>query len=81
MIVRNPLDIFPSLSGLRTTNSHSATFPFENHEEAPGEWDSFLRENSDQHRKYWDKVINTDLKNEKCPIYFMRFEDLLANKR
>jgi hypothetical protein len=39
MIVRNPLDVLPSMFNLSSTASHSATFPFENHEEAPAQWD------------------------------------------
>jgi hypothetical protein len=81
VIVRNPLDVFPSLFGLASTASHSATFPFENHEEAPDQWDKYLRGMSQMHKQYWDVVLNRDLKNNKCPTYFMRFEDLLANKR
>jgi hypothetical protein len=36
---------------------------------------------SDFHAQYFDVTLNDTVKNEKSPIYFMRFEDLLANKR
>jgi hypothetical protein len=81
MIVRNPLDGFPSMFNLNTLGSHSATHPFENLEEAPALWDEFVRMLTRKHKDYYDIVLNRDMKNESCPIYFLRFEDLLKNKR
>jgi hypothetical protein len=81
MIVRNPIDTFPSMFNLASSASHSATMPFEYHEESPEQWDKIVKFISDFHSKYFDVTLNDTLKNEKNPIYFMRFEDLLADKQ
>jgi hypothetical protein len=81
MIVRNPIDTIPSMASLASSASHSATMPFEYHEESPSQWDETVKELSHVHAQYFDITINDTLKNKKNPIYFMRFEDLLKDKR
>ena len=42
IIVRNPIDTFPSMASLANSVSHSATMPFEFHEEDPVWWNKYV---------------------------------------
>ena len=77
--VRNPLDAFHSLFTLRNTFSHSAKLPFDVDKEFPDFWDTCVKGMSNKHQQYFD-ILFDDLVDKKLnPVYFLRFEDLIAD--
>lgn len=74
VIVRNPIDVFPSMAHLAMTGSQSITPNEQYNEDLPEIWDSLLKVFvplcANQHRM----IINSISKD--IPTYFCRYEDL-----
>ena len=58
--------------------SHSATLPFEIHEEDPEWWNEYITTISNKHSEYFKILLGDSIEKEKSPIFFTRFEDLLS---
>ena len=77
VIVRNPLDIFPSFATLMQTKSQSLVINEQIHVDFPEWWDHFLKANSENlaknHAFIFSKIA------EKIPTYIVRYGDLKIN--
>ena len=80
-IVRNPIDTFPSMMNLANSASHSASMPFEYHEEDPDWWNEMVKMFSKRHATYYDLLHQDCVEKKLNPVYYMRYEDLLKDKR
>lgn len=76
-IVRNPIDMIPSLALLSTTTSHSATLTESFHEADPVWWAKF----SENVAKGTNEMlkVNRDQVHPAIPTYYIRYEDLVLN--
>ena len=77
--VRNPLDVFVSMSNLTSTFSHCTKLPFNLHEENPALWDKYVKMLSKIHAQYFERLLKDCIDEGKNPIYLCRFEDFNAN--
>jgi hypothetical protein len=78
-VVRNPLDIFPSLVNLGHTFSHCAKLPFDHHVENAERWDKYVRMMSKVHSEYFERMMGDCVEKGMNTIYMARFEDFIAN--
>lgn len=76
--VRNPLDVFPSFASLCNTLSHGNKTEFEFDRDYPEYWDWFVRKQSDQFKKFFEILLRHCTKENRCPIYIVRYEDLVT---
>lgn len=70
------------MSFARLCNSLSHTYKpeFEFHEAYPNWWDWWVRYNAENHAKYIATLMQHHTVENKNPIYFVRYEDLVMNK-
>ena len=79
MIVRNPIDVIPSIVYLRNLQSHSLV-PNENiSEEFPEFWKETVEGASKTIETYHQEIISN--LSKKIPTFYVRFEDLKLNPR
>jgi hypothetical protein len=79
--VRNPLDIMVSYAALVNTLSHSNKPAYDIHEAYPEWWDFWVRHQTLLIKKYFNLILKHCDTEEKCPIQFVRYEDLVADIR
>ena len=73
-VVRNPIDIFPSMAILMNTLSHSMVPDQKLHEDFPEQWNSFLTQHYPVLVRTHENMINEF--GKAVPTYIMRYEDL-----
>jgi hypothetical protein len=78
--IRNPLDVFISYASLANTLSHTAVPEFDYATDYPEWWDWWIKECADTHAKYFNTMIDHCVKENKNPIYIVRYEDLMSNR-
>ena len=79
VIVRNPIDIIPSVASLFLSKSHSFEFENKLHEEFPEWWDGWVTafcENINTGKEY----VITHIAQQ-IPTYVLRYEDLKLNPK
>ena len=79
--VRHPLDVFPSYASLTNTLNHSAKPDWEWEQDYPEWWDWFVRKQAVEMKKYFDLLIRHCTAEGKNPIYIVRYEDLVTQKK
>ena len=79
--VRNPLDVFPSYAGMCNTVNHAAKPQWEWERDYPEWWDWWIKIQVAHMKKYYDTMIKHCVEEGKNPIYFVRYEDLVASKK
>lgn len=62
------------------TSCHSRSMTNKFHEEFPEIWDGFIKFEIRNFGEFQDHWLNI-AKNEEIPIHFIRFEDMLQNKK
>ena len=77
VIVRNPLDVFPSLANLMSTKTQSLTVNEQYHTDFPEWWEEFLKASSENLAKNHAFVFSQIA--EKIPTYIVRYGDLKLN--
>ena len=81
MIVRNPLDVFPSYASFANTMSHGNKTEFEIHSEYP-EWWAWLVKRQAQNMKEFFRIIRNEcLEKGRNPLYIVRYEDLILEPK
>jgi len=80
-IVRNPIDVIPSMGQITNTLSHSAQLEFSMDKEYPEWWDWFVKHQTDTMARYFDVLYKHTVEQKKNPILFVRFEDMVSNKQ
>lgn len=78
--VRNPLDVLVSFATLANTMSHSAVPEFNYAKDYQEWWNWWLRTQIDNHVKYFETMLRHCLKENKNPIYIVRYEDLVKDQ-
>lgn len=78
--VRNPLDVFLSFATLSNTMSHTAQPEFNYSTDYPEWWNWWVKEQADNHQKYFDTMLRHCNEQNKNPIYICRYEDLVSNQ-
>ena len=81
VLVRNPLDVFTSYAGAANTLCHSAKPQWEWEQDYPEWWDLWVKKQADHMKKYYDTIMRHCVDEKKNPVYFVRYEDLVANKK
>ena len=76
-IVRNPIDVFPSLASLMLTGSHSLEFNEKINERFPKFWNEWVSSKV-QNMKYNHEFVLESISN-KIPTLILRYEDLVLN--
>ena len=76
-IVRNPIDVFPSLVTLLNIRSHSLEFNEDLSERFPRWWNEFVRGNAERMRFNHEYIM--DNISKEIPTLLMRYEDLVLN--
>lgn len=79
-LIRNPLDVFYSFANLGNTMSHSVHPEFSYDKDYPQWWDWWVRLQAENHQRYFD-TLRKHCEEKKCPIYFVRYEDLLTKPK
>ena len=69
-VVRNPFDAIMDLA--KAMNPTGEDFESE-------WWSWFVKEQTQQYQKYFETLLADCVEHKKNPIYFVRYEDLLAN--
>ena len=77
VIVRNPIDAFPSLIGLMCGLSHSLVPKQKIEEEYPDWWKVWITRCSKSLANFHDVTVNEIAR--KIPTYYLRYEDLRLN--
>ena len=80
VITRNPLDSIMSWLEYLTNHNHSTRAPFNYATDYPRFLDWWIRQQIPKIRQFFD-VYMAEAKSRKCPILFIRFEDLVINPR
>ena len=76
MIVRHPLDVFPSYAALCNTLSHGNKTEFEFNEAYPEWWSRFVKKRALDMKKFFETII-CQCKDKRQPLYIVRYEDLI----
>jgi hypothetical protein len=76
--IRNPLDVIPSFASLSNTLSHSGMPEYKYDKDYPEWWDWWIRTKGKDMFDYFDILLRHCNKENKSPIYFVRYEDLLS---
>jgi len=76
-IVRNPIDVMPSLAYLINTTSHGITFREKINEEFPDYWNTWI-ENNSKALQHFHTVMTKNCASA-IPTYFLTYEDLKTN--
>ena len=79
--VRNPLDVFPSYAFLFNTCNHATKPQWQWEIDYPEWWDWWIRSQALHIREHFGKMMKIYREEGKNPIYFVRYEDLVQNKR
>ena len=69
------------MASLANTVNHAQKPEFEYEEEFPEWWDWFVRAQAEQMKNYFDTTLKHTEDEGKNPIFFCRFEDLLADPK
>ena len=81
MVVRNPLDVFPSLAAFTNTMSHGNKPDFEIHVEYPEWWAWFVKSQT-QYMKNFFRIMREECYEKKSnPLYIVRYEDLVIKPK
>lgn len=79
--IRNPIDVIVSYATLCNTMSHSAQPEYSYPNDFPEWWDWWIKDCSHDHAKYFKTLFKNCVEEKQNPIYIVRFEDLLNNKK
>ena len=79
--VRNPLDCIVSYGAMVNTMSHSKKPEVDFHEVYAEWWDFWVRNQTILIKKYFSMLLKHCETEEKCPIYFVRYEDMVQDIR
>merc|ERR1711957_264797 len=77
MVVRNPLDVFPSYAALLNTMSHGNKPDYDIPKEYPEWWTWYVKRQVQQMKDFWRIIRNDCQNNKKNPLYIVRYEDLV----
>lgn len=77
MCVRHPLDVFPSYASLSNTMSHGNKPDYEYNEEFPEWWAWWVKRQTIVMKEFFNIIMNDCYDQEKCPLYIVRYEDLV----
>ena len=81
MVVRNPLDVFPSYACLLNTISHGNKTEYEIHEKYPEWWAWFVKHNTGQMKRFFKTIKSDCVDEKKNPLYVVRYEDLVMKPK
>ena len=80
VVVRHPLDVFPSKAAMFGTMSHGNKLDFELHSEYPEYWDWWVKYWTENMRQFYS-IMTEQCRRKKHPLYIVRYEDLVLEPK
>ena len=81
LVVRNPYDVILSLTQFLQTLSHSGKTGIDYKRDIPEWWHSWCKIVIEKMRWYFDLILTTFIQERSNPLYIIRYEDILLNKK
>ena len=81
MVVRNPLDVFPSYAALLNTMSHGNKPDYEIHSDYPEWWTWWVKTCTRQMKDFFRIMRRDCFENKRNPLYIVRYEDLVSQPK
>ena len=81
MVVRNPLDVFPSYAALMNTMSHGNKPDYDIPVEYPEWWAWWVHTVAKQMKDFFRIIRRDYFETKRCPLYIVRYEDLCLQKK
>ena len=81
MVVRNPFDVINSYTQLLNTFTHDAVVEFDYLRDHPEWWHKWVKMTTLKIKWFFDTIWRQFIDEKQNPIYFVRYEDLVLNKK
>ena len=81
LVVRNPMDVFPSYLATISTLSHAKKPDFQIHRDYPEWWAWWVRSLTQKMKRFFS-IVRTEFFEKGCsPLYIVRYEDLVLQPK